>query len=917
MPDRAVLHGRDDELSAISALLTKSGSGGLLLSGEPGIGKTALWEAGVRHARDAGWTVLQHRSAQAEVGLAFAGLSDLVGDVFDEIAASLAAPRRRALAVALLLAEPDGVPPDSRALGLALLDAARVLAARAPVLVALDDVQWLDPSSAAVISIALRRLSVEPISVLATERTQAGDVASHARFDGRVRHLALAPLDLTATHRLLHDGLGLELSRPVLTRVHGIAGGNPYFASELARSAAVEGVVRDIHVPDSLSGLLGERLDRMSERTLELLLDAAVAARPSVGLLAPDGELGDLDEAIGEGIVRVDGSLVRFTHPLLASVVYERVAPGRRQSAHRRVADLVGDPDERARHLALAAGDVQDAALASALDEAGHRTAARGATASAAELMELAARHTPAEDVDGARSRFRAAAGFHHLAGDLERAGALYAQLAAELPRGPARAEVLYATALFQKGDVASRLALLRDVLVEAGDDDGLAAQILGLIAITHWLAGDVLGGLAEARAGLSRAERVDDPRLLATAIARVGVLETWALEVTPGLVERGVAIEQSIGYPLRFQESPTYILRTRQILGDELDQARADLTARLTETDGRGDEPTRGHELLQAIMLEHAAGRYARAMEYGRAASMLAEQLGDTELQSMTACFEIATLVDLGRETEARRRAKRTLELAHAIGDEGCVMLTLSALGRLELARGDLDAADGFLADLPDRLIAIGHLQPAGMGWPEAIQAHIGLGRLERAAVLLQTYDDLAARSSRWARSTAARCHGLLCLAQGDDASAVAALKLSLKEEGGMYPLERGRTLIALGVVHRHARRNREARETLERAVTLLDEIGAQAWRGTAEDELKRISGRRAKTDDALTAAEQRVAELAAQGRKNKEIAATLFLAVGTVEMHLSRVYRKLGVRSRTELAGRFGGGSDGVPNI
>jgi DNA-binding NarL/FixJ family response regulator len=134
-----------------------------------------------------------------------------------------------------------------------------------------------------------------------------------------------------------------------------------------------------------------------------------------------------------------------------------------------------------------------------------------------------------------------------------------------------------------------------------------------------------------------------------------------------------------------------------------------------------------------------------------------------------------------------------------------------------------------------------------------------------------------------------------------------VAELELSLEEEGGTYPLERGRTLTALGTVHRHARRSRAARETLEQAVALLDEMGAVPWCDKARDELKRVSGRRVKADDGLTDAEQRVAELAAQGRKNKEIAATLFLAVSTVEMHLSRIYRKLGVRSRTELAGHF----------
>src|SRR3712207_864067 len=129
----SVVVGREDELAAIRGLFDMPRAGGLLLSGEPGIGKTLLWELGIGEARDAGWRVLQHRSAQAEAGLSFAGLSDLLGNVFDEVADALVPPRRRALEVALLLTEPGDAPPDSRALGLALLDVVRELASHQPV----------------------------------------------------------------------------------------------------------------------------------------------------------------------------------------------------------------------------------------------------------------------------------------------------------------------------------------------------------------------------------------------------------------------------------------------------------------------------------------------------------------------------------------------------------------------------------------------------------------------------------------------------------------------------------------------------------------------------------------------------------------------------------------------------------------
>jgi DNA-binding CsgD family transcriptional regulator len=205
------------------------------------------------------------------------------------------------------------------------------------------------------------------------------------------------------------------------------------------------------------------------------------------------------------------------------------------------------------------------------------------------------------------------------------------------------------------------------------------------------------------------------------------------------------------------------------------------------------------------------------------------------------------------------------------------------------------------------------GHVQPSYTPWSELIETHLALGDLDRAQELLRTLDDIAPRADRAARTVAGRSRGLLLLARGDDRAAVAALTHALQEEGGMYPLERGRTLLALGTAHRHARRNRDARAALEEAAGVFETTGARIWHEKATAELTRISGRRPRVEG-LTPAELRVAELAAQGKHNKEIAATLFLSVGTVEMHLSRVYRKLGVRSRTELAGRL---RNDTPNV
>jgi DNA-binding CsgD family transcriptional regulator len=886
--------GREQERAVVDALLAAR-SGALLLCGEPGIGKTVLWEQGVRGAEEGGWTVLVHRSARAETAFAFAGLSDLLAPVVDEALDGLPAPRRRALEVALLLAEPqDGRAPDVRAIGLALLDVLRALAAQGPVLLALDDVQWLDVSSAAVLSVAVRRLGDEPVAVLGTMRTEAGAVVPEALARMPLERLTLEPLDLAAVHRLLRDRLALELPRPQLARIHRAAGGNPYFALELARDGGE-------HVPDSLREVLGHRLDRLSPDVLAMLLDAAALATPTVQLV--DGHAA-LAVVVDEGIVRLDGDRIRFAHPLLASLVYDRALPWDRRAAHARLAGLVTDLEERARHLSLAAGDEVHAGLAAQLEQAGRRAANRGAPAAAAELLELAVRHSPTQERG---DRLQTAAGFHHVSGDLRRALSIYESLLDDLPRGPRRAAVLYAIGRVQLANAPERLASCEQALEEVGDDDALAAHILALIAITCWMLGETAKGLAAARDGLQRAERVGDPPLVAMALANAGCLETWLLDVTPGLLQRGADIEQGLDDLLTFHDSPSFHLGLRRSLYDDLDGARSVMQDVVKSAQRRGDEHTRGFGLLILIDAARQAGRVTAALEHADTARAIVEQMGDPQLLHMHAFITTTALIDAGRLAQARELAEEGLAVARAMGGGTGVAIIRGQLGREALIRGDLDAAWAHLDGQPQALVRQGHLHPGNMMWDDAVETLIALGRLDEAGALLAQFDDLAARSSRWARAAAARCHALLALALGDDAGAVAACDRALAEEGGTYPIERGRILTTLGAAHRHARRTRAAREALGAAVELLDGIDAVSWRDAAAAELGRVSGRRAHGDE-LTPAEQRVAELAAEGRQNKEIAAELFLSVATVEAHLSRVYRKLGLRSRTELARALG---------
>ena len=649
--------GRAQERAVIGALLAAR-SGGLLLCGEPGIGKTLLWEQGVRLAEDEGWTVLVHRSARTETAFAFAGLSDLLAPVVDDALDGLPAPRRRALEVALLLAEPtDRGPPDPRAIGLALLDVLRVVAERGPVLLALDDVQWLDVSSAAVLSVALRRMGDEPVAALGTMRTEPGTVVPEAVAGMPLERLALEPLDLAAVHRLLRDRLGLELPRPRVARIHRAAGGNPYFALELAREGGE-------HVPDSLREVLGQRLERLSPEVLAMLLDAAALASPTVQLV---GGHTALAIAVDEGIVRLDGDRIRFAHPLLASLAYDRALPWDRRAAHARLARLVTDVEERARHLSLAAGDEVHAGLAAQLEAAGRRAASRGAPAAAAELLELAVRHSPPEQRG---DRLQTAARFHHLSGDLRRALSIYEPLLEDLPPGPRRAAVLYAICRAQFANAPERLAICEQALAEVGDDDALATHILSLIGVTHWLLGETAKGLAAARNGLERAERVGDPPLVAMALATVGGLETWLLDVTPGLLQRGADIEQGLDDLLVFHDSPSFYLGLQRLLHDDLDGARCVIQDVIESAQRRGDEHTRGFALLLLIDVERHAGRIAAALEHADTARAIVEQIGDPQLLLMHAFLATAALVDAGRLAQARELAGEGLAAARAMSD-------------------------------------------------------------------------------------------------------------------------------------------------------------------------------------------------------------------------------------------------------
>jgi DNA-binding CsgD family transcriptional regulator len=366
-------------------------------------------------------------------------------------------------------------------------------------------------------------------------------------------------------------------------------------------------------------------------------------------------------------------------------------------------------------------------------------------------------------------------------------------------------------------------------------------------------------------------------------------------------LLERGVEIEERLDFDLYYGQSPRYSLARLWMRMGELEPARDVLEELEGKAAARGDEYSRVMILWPLSMLEWLAGRWRRSLEYSQAAYELGPQHihGRVWIGRMKALIE----ADLGLIADARASAQEGLAFAHADSNEFARLSSLATLGRLELSLGHVDAAAGYLRELPGRLVAGGLSDPTFPVWADAIETLVANGELDLAESYLKSF----ARYSRTLGSPvgiagAERCSGLLAAARGELGNGVTILEHSLCDHPRLPPLEHARTLVALGTLRRQALQKRAGREALEHGLAIFDQLGAVLWAQRARTELARISGRRAAGDE-LTETEARVADLAAAGRSNKEIAAELFMGLSTVEAHLSHVYRKLGIRSRAGL--------------
>ena len=378
----------------------------------------------------------------------------------------------------------------------------QLLSERDPVLIAVDDVQWLDPSSSTSLAFALRRLTTNNVRLLLTRRLADGargaSELEQAFGAERTRRLLVGPLSVGALHRFLRDRLGRPFARQTLLRIHERSGGNPFFALELARILDAEiDPLQPLPVPETLEELVRARINGLPASTREALALASAFGTPSESLLERAGVAADaVEAAVVANVIERENGTIRFTHPLLSSVLYQDLGEERR-SVHVRIAGIVDDPLLRARHLALST-DRPDAAVAGALDVAATLAADRGAAPMAAELAEQALRLTPPDGHDERHRRALAAARVQQVAGEWTRARTIATDLLAETEIGPLRAEALVLLAELESGDRS--VALLEDALAEASTPPALRSMVAEQAGVGDVLPGGFVRG-ARARA--------------------------------------------------------------------------------------------------------------------------------------------------------------------------------------------------------------------------------------------------------------------------------------------------------------------------------------------------------------------------------------------------------------------------------
>jgi DNA-binding CsgD family transcriptional regulator len=900
--------GREPELAVVRRFLNADPSiGALLLTGGPGIGKTTILDAAIEEAGVRDRRVLRARPADVEVHLAFAVLADLFDDLERPALEDLPSPQRRALEVALLRAEPSGDPPEPRAIALGLLNTLRALAADQPLLIAIDDVQLTDLESAQALAFAVRRLAGVPVRFLLSRRTGRSSVVERALPRSGLERMEVGPLSLGACRRLLFDRLGLSLPRPTMRRMVESARGNPLFVLELGRAVILSGSTAsptEIPIPDEIEDLLGTRVDELPERVRSVLLAVSLTGGLAQAELEAMAEPGAMEEALEAGVIASDRGNVSVSHPLLAAAARKRSRASERRALHLALSDVVSDEEQRARHAALATRGV-DARVAEMAAAAGARAAARGAPRAAVELADHALRLTHPQAAERA-DRVLDLAEHLNVAGEDQRMTELLTAELERLPPGAARAR---AHLLLTDGVLSSleeHADHLERALAESADDPVLHAWAVE----------------AKVEYAVVRVEQIEEAEGWASsalaAAKRAGPAAERLVLFALGWsrILRGVPIDRLRDRYEALSDPGSEILRSLDRLagirlawrGHVID-ARALFGRLLESADERGEVWSYDTIRLQLCELELRAGQTSSTSRLLEEWEQSAGE--DVFLQTASQRCRALLAATRGSPSEVGRWATGAIAAAEATGMIWDMLEATRAQGIAALFAHDTARAAEHL------LVVWDHTRRAGVEEPGAfpvaadlVESLVDLGRIEEARAVIDRLSELAERQRHpWGRATARRCGALVRLASGHYGEDVVATMSDAAAEYRRLGLgfDAARSMLALGRAARRSKKWAAARRALEESVATFEQIDSPGWADQARSELGRVGARRPRATGELTTAERRAAELAARGLSNKEVARSMFVGVHTVESHLSSVYAKLGIRSRTQLAGHL----------
>lgn len=903
---------RTGELGAIAEFLSSACArpSGLTIEGEAGIGKTTLWSAAAEQARASGSWVLSARASQAESSMGYAALADLLCDVESSIFVGLPNLQRAALDRVLLRGGGDGPDTDERAVAAAFLAIVETLAADAPVLVAIDDLQWLDASSRAVVTFAARRIKGR-VGVLVTERPEPGCPTAMAWLrvgtKNDIRRIRLGPLSLGGLHALVSSRLGKSLPRPTMVRIAEVSQGNPFYALELARAVGSPSSTAEQELPRTLTEVVRSRVGDLDTEVRDVLLAAACVTDPTVDLLAQATDttaaetVVRLEIAESKGIVGIEGNRVRFAHPLLAQGVYTDARPSRRRKMHRALAQVEALPEVKARHLALATTS-GDAATLEALDAAAETARARGAPAAAAELVDLAiglGGDTPLRRIRSFR--------FHFHAGNYEHARALLEPYIRELQPGPLRATAvaLLAEMRMYHNSFGQAAEMLHRALKDAESDRAVLVHILILLSFARANTGEYDASLHSASQAVTLTDELGLPALSSQACAMwVTINFICGHGVDMPRLQRALELEnRDADVPVPFGASTVHTLVLAWT--GRLDEARAQMPTVRNRCIERGEYANLMFIDLHRTLIEVWRGNFTEAAQIAKDAMERADQFGSDHAVVIADTIGSVVAAYAGREQDARTHARAAIEKAGRCDSPRLADRAIMTLGFLEVSLGNNADALAALQPLLARLRTLPGTEIVTAAFlPDAIEAMIALGHLDDAAPMIEALEYHGPRLDRaWMLAIGARCRSMMLAAQGqlEAATRMAEQAMSAHQRLPM-PFERARTQLLLGQLQRRQRQKESATTTLTEALAAFEGMKSALWTDRARNELARttVGATRALL---LTPSEQRVAELAAGGLTNRDIGAAVFISPKTVEAHLARIYRKLGIHTRAEL--------------